>query len=295
MHYVIGDVHGCYEEMMALLHKIESQDSMAKYIFVGDFIDRGPQVWKTLTWMMEHIRVGGKYQSVVGNHEFMIEEWYRDEFLPWWQETNGTDIAYFPTTDYDFSRRLRENVRVCPENIEPIVTFFQSMPYTIEIELKRGIRYHIVHGWLPPESLAYGRKREYAVWERRYTGNYESEDVIIHGHTPTFLRDYQMVESHEMQWPGRIGYRKNAINVDCGCCFAKNVEYPCALGAICLETLEEIYSRSVEEVFDQKQKWEDIYSKAEAEKRAQEYEKKYPRVPNRYREEILQRLRNVPT
>ena len=44
MHYVIGDIHGCYQDMMALLNKIESQDQDAQIIFVGDFIDRGPDV-----------------------------------------------------------------------------------------------------------------------------------------------------------------------------------------------------------------------------------------------------------
>ena len=41
MHYVIGDIHGCYQDMMALLNKIESQDQDAQIIFVGDFIDLG--------------------------------------------------------------------------------------------------------------------------------------------------------------------------------------------------------------------------------------------------------------
>lgn len=48
MHYVIGDVHGCYDEMTALLAKIESMDPEAEIWFVGDFIDRGPKVWETL-------------------------------------------------------------------------------------------------------------------------------------------------------------------------------------------------------------------------------------------------------
>ena len=53
MHYVIGDVHGCYDEMIALLQKIEERDSEAIIYFVGDFIDRGPKVWEVLEWAME--------------------------------------------------------------------------------------------------------------------------------------------------------------------------------------------------------------------------------------------------
>ena len=82
MHYVIGDVHGCYDEMMALLEKIEQMDEDAKIIFVGDFVDRGPKVDKVLNWCMEHITPDGKYQAVRGNHEQMILEWYM-EWLEW--------------------------------------------------------------------------------------------------------------------------------------------------------------------------------------------------------------------
>lgn len=35
MHYVIGDVHGCYDELMLLLQKIDAKDKDARYIFVG--------------------------------------------------------------------------------------------------------------------------------------------------------------------------------------------------------------------------------------------------------------------
>lgn len=54
MHYAIGDVHGCYDELMALLKTIEERDADARYIFVGDFIDRGPKVWETLMWAMDN-------------------------------------------------------------------------------------------------------------------------------------------------------------------------------------------------------------------------------------------------
>ena len=60
MHYVIGDVHGCYDEMMTLIKKIESMDSEAQICFVGDFIDRGPKVWETLCWAMDNITEKGK-------------------------------------------------------------------------------------------------------------------------------------------------------------------------------------------------------------------------------------------
>ena len=40
MHYVIGDVHGCYDELMRLLQKIEEKDNDAIIYFVGAYIIR---------------------------------------------------------------------------------------------------------------------------------------------------------------------------------------------------------------------------------------------------------------
>ena len=78
MHYVIGDIHGCYQDMIASLNKIESQDQDAQIIFVGDFIDRGPDVDKVLDWSLENITLDGKYRAVRGNHEQMVLEWYKE-------------------------------------------------------------------------------------------------------------------------------------------------------------------------------------------------------------------------
>ena len=39
-HYIIGDVHGEYQTLLALVEKLPKD---AKLIFVGDLIDRGLQ------------------------------------------------------------------------------------------------------------------------------------------------------------------------------------------------------------------------------------------------------------
>lgn len=61
-HYVIGDVHGCYDDFIALLKKIEEKDKDAQIILVGDLIDRGPKSQEMLLWAMENITVNGWYK-----------------------------------------------------------------------------------------------------------------------------------------------------------------------------------------------------------------------------------------
>ena len=61
--YIIGDVHGCYRSLLALIeqlpHKFDS-----KICFVGDLIDRGP----ASADVVEFVRIRG-YDAVMGNHE----------------------------------------------------------------------------------------------------------------------------------------------------------------------------------------------------------------------------------
>ena len=62
--YIIGDVHGCFNTLMALVDKLPKD---AELIFVGDLIDRGPLSRKVI----DFIRDNG-YVSVQGNHEEMM-------------------------------------------------------------------------------------------------------------------------------------------------------------------------------------------------------------------------------
>lgn len=256
MHYVIGDVHGCLDEMLALLQRIEEKDADAQFIFVGDLIDRGAKVWDMLEWAMKNITKDGKYQTVMGNHEYMILMWY-EAFLDWYnQKEDKEDVTGMPPTFYDFSERLLENHHTTPEKLWPIISFFQRMPYSKRLDIKtqwgRTITYRIVHAcydFQEPENSM--KQREYNISQRNYLGCPTADEVVVHGHTPTIVHEF-ILKGFRSDRPGMICYRPNAINVDGGCCFLdKQNDYPCMLCAICLETLEEIYHCDLEERFRQ--------------------------------------------
>ena len=149
MHYCIGDVHGCYDDMLALLEQIEAQDADAQYIFVGDFPDRGPKVWETVTWAMEHITADGKYQSVQGNHEQMILQWYF-EYCEWYKKPFRR-FTKPPETAYDFMDVAKEQGMLKPKALEPVMLFFTGLPFkkTVTVPGAHGVPviYDIVHAW----------------------------------------------------------------------------------------------------------------------------------------------------
>lgn len=87
---IIGDVHGCAEELQILLEKLDyrlewSEDrgerrvrvtppAGRKAVFVGDLVDRGPNSPDALRIAMSMVETGCAY-AVQGNHERKLERW----------------------------------------------------------------------------------------------------------------------------------------------------------------------------------------------------------------------------
>lgn len=301
MHYVIGDVHGCYDELMALLNKIEAKDDDARIIFTGDLIDRGPKVMDVLTWAMDHITLDGKYQAVRGNHEQLVIEWFVN-FLLWWSERGtGSGKRPMPKTYYDFWLQMADSGCLSPEKTLPYIRFFEARPFSMRLKLRsaygKEVTYRIVHAWYNFKEPADSEKQLYCnLWERNYYGhhhkNSDAADIIIHGHTPTIVKDYYLRGMFFFSdAPGMICYRPGAVNLDGGCCYSPHFgEYPCMLCAFCLETLEEIYPYALTERFAGKIRADGLTAEgavdtesiqAFAKERTDAYEKKFrKKVPS---------------
>lgn len=295
MHYVIGDVHGCYDEMMDLLAKIEKMDKHAQFIFVGDFVDRGPQVDKVLDWCMKNITLDGKYQAVRGNHEQMVLDWYT-EWIAWWKELGAppADWSGMPETVYDFSKWADGMDILTPQKLNPYMEFFSMLPYDklLAIESKWGktVPYRIVHACYEYGAVTGDVQHHANLWKRMNCGNHVSEEIIVHGHTPTLDYEYIFYGVQDTK-PGMISYRQNDINVDGGCVYAKEFPmYPAMLCALRLEDLEEIYAYSVEERF--MQEIENGIEEAVQRDRLERYLATYVNTVGKSREMLLWKLGN---
>lgn len=70
---VIGDVHGCYEELRELLRKVDWNPEASVpdvLVFAGDLVDRGPKSSEVVRFVREaHERYGNLVLSVAGNHD----------------------------------------------------------------------------------------------------------------------------------------------------------------------------------------------------------------------------------
>lgn len=62
--FIIGDLHGCYDELQDLLSAASASLSRHRIIFVGDIINKGPKSFKILQWVRDN-----GVETVIGNHE----------------------------------------------------------------------------------------------------------------------------------------------------------------------------------------------------------------------------------
>lgn len=75
---IIGDIHGYADQLEQLLHKLGYENTNGYYshpdenrsvLFIGDYIDRGPQIKKTLE-IVKAMVDNGSAKALMGNHEY---------------------------------------------------------------------------------------------------------------------------------------------------------------------------------------------------------------------------------
>ena len=67
--FVIGDVQGCYDQLLELITKIDAIDAQSRLFFVGDLVNRGPKSLETLRLIKN---LGTRANTVLGNHDLHL-------------------------------------------------------------------------------------------------------------------------------------------------------------------------------------------------------------------------------
>lgn len=165
-YYVVTDVHGYYDRMIAALEDkgYFTDTEPHKLIICGDLFDRGAQAIK----MQEYITDLLDKDEVIlikGNHEDLIVEMIDNfyEYLPKMQFTHHFHNGTYNTA-VALTRMNKHDIECFPQRF---VNTMRNTPYFKKIipamrDYFETDNYIFVHGWVPCESVKYGRN------EKRY-------------------------------------------------------------------------------------------------------------------------------
>lgn len=247
--YVIGDIHGCYDEFIQLKNKIEKEDSDAELILIGDIVDRGPQVLEMVRWAMNNIdNTSGRYKMILGNHEDEKIDWIQ-RLRKFKERNNISDeeiLGEFHSDNYNFWETLLDN-DVNYKEILDMHRFFIDLPLFFKRKIN-GRKFIIAHANFPYSMYDENSKmikegisvsqRDFILWDRD-TYDFEAvpKTILVAGHTPTISDSYFYNEVT----PGKIYKAYNRYIIDCGCVFRQFGWDNANLAALRLNDLKEIY------------------------------------------------------
>ena len=214
---IVGDVHGCCDELEALLQKlgysvarIEEPDGGIRYavtppsgrkaVFVGDIVDRGPRVADSLRLVMDMVEAGQAH-CVVGNHEAKVEKWLKGSDVKIAHGLNLT-IAELEAAGETIKARVKKFIGQLKSHYMldggRLVVAHAGIKEEMQNRASSAIRAFCMYGDTTGETDEFGLPVRY-----NWANDYRGDTRVIYGHTPVL----------DAEW------LNNTLCIDTGCVF----------------------------------------------------------------------------
>lgn len=170
----IGDIHGQLMKLVSLLERCRQLDGAgeAEYIFVGDYIDRGPDSRGVVDLIMTmQSERPGKIRTLMGNHEeLLLSALQSNVFVDVWLDNHGgaTLESY--------------GVRSVHDLPEDHLKWLKSL----RTHYDDGRRFFVHAGIRPGVPFGQQEVRD-LLWIRKpfLESDADHGRLVVHGHTPT--------------------------------------------------------------------------------------------------------------
>ena len=218
----ISDIHGCIKTFRYLVEEKLKLSKKDELYLLGDYVDRGPDSMGVLDYIMELQEAGFTVKCLLGNHEaMMLNAWRDEEDVSVWLLNGGkTTLNSFKVTE----------VEDIPEKY---IVLLKSFKYFIETD-----GYILVHAGLnfqtsqPTQDSSFiwkvvqpFRDRKSMLWIRDWYQDIDRDwlrgRTIIHGHTP--------ISDDEIRRMFQAVKVLPVIDIDNGCF----VDYQQGMGQLC--------------------------------------------------------------
>ncbi|MGE6631002.1 bis(5'-nucleosyl)-tetraphosphatase PrpE [Bacillus sp. NPDC077027] len=214
---IIGDIHGCYEELIDLLTKLgyELKNGLPIHpegrtvALVGDLTDRGPQSVEVMRFVI-HAWRNKAIRYVPGNHCFKLYRYLKGNPVKLLHgiETTVNEIKQLqPQEQHTLSADFKNLFEQAPlyellDDGKLIITHAAMKEKDIGKTPNKEMRSYILFGDVTGEILPNGRPVR-KDWAKNYKGN----PWIVYGHTP-------------VKTPRIVG---RTVNIDTGCVFGNQL------------------------------------------------------------------------
>jgi len=208
---IVGDIHGCADELDQLLELLgytaNGADSNAishpdgrRMLFLGDLVDRGPQIPRVVRRVMRMVRDGSAW-CIRGNHEAQMLRHFDDASAP---------VAW------GLEDTLEQLNREAPELRQQLDRFARQLPFHLVLDQGNLV---IAHAGLPEQY--HGKFDDTTNWFALYGSTPQDRDAWGHPRRLRWAQDYrgraQVVYGHtprdDPQWENRT------LCVDTGCVY----------------------------------------------------------------------------
>ena len=187
---VVGDIHGCYDELMELIEKVNLADD-DRVVSVGDLITKGPKSKE----VMELFMTDARFTTMIGNHDLALR-----------RKWNGEDV--------ELNSAQKEAHKELKGEKDSYASFFNRMPFTIDLGT-----HLVVHAGLRPNVELFSQTTRDLTRIRTLGGDPESEEGTPWYHV--YYGEKVVLFGH---WPSPEPRRgKKAIGLDTGCVYGHNL------------------------------------------------------------------------
>jgi len=187
---VVGDIHGCYDELMQLVDKVglEAHDRL---ISVGDLVSKGPKSREVLDIFISDKR----FSTVIGNHDLALR-----------RRWNGENI--------ELKAAQKETHKELKGEKDAYTPFLNALPFVIDLE-----KHLVVHAGLRPNVELYSQTTGDLTRLRTLGPNRESDKGTPWYHV--YHGEKTVLFGH---WPAAEPRRgPKAIGLDTGCVYGHNL------------------------------------------------------------------------
>ncbi|GGB35948.1 bis(5'-nucleosyl)-tetraphosphatase [Sphingomonas metalli] len=195
--YAIGDVHGCYDLLIALLGAIR-EDAAALpaggprplLLFAGDYVDRGPhsdKVLSTLVWLSRRSPL--ELVFLKGNHEAMLLDFIERPFHArgWLRVGGAATLAAYGVALPEGEQAVADRCEaIRDELMDRLPASHLDLLRAMPTKVMRGDYLFVHAGVRPGLPLSRQDERDYLWIRDDFLENGQLlEKVVVHGHSWT--------------------------------------------------------------------------------------------------------------